>query len=546
MNDSSPEQLSITKGNLEAPIVPQILKKLPNEIFVFIVEYLPDEDVLNLPFDFIDRGLPPETASRRFENLFVCIENKSLTTLDRISRYSTFSQCVKELTMHMATPCKPDEEQFITEQWHAHRRRLGWPKMRRPHGFNLQNLHHWEWIPLSREYVPILGPLTETDTKRCPIGECRGWPSSEAYFNALEKTFKDHQAWREGGTDLKVLTTAFQRLSKLKIITIDNVDRTEEELTKLGAAPFATGKKSGGGRYNGDYGAYFLTQLTKTLSISSSKPNTLRLIDDHGKSASRFRENLNQLPTSLAARCRPRPRFSCWGWPTPAYENDFHDSEKPQTDCKRQRYSKYIPSKHYFATFEGLVKSAISVEELAISPCVAQCSGYDFYQFGSTKHACLPLSNYLIPGLHTQLRILTLTDFHTSEQNLVDSLQACARTLIELTLGLIAISRGTWRGAFTHLNGAFKLRRLELGALSMWGAPALAETGINSDCDVLWAKHHGAMIFDILCGNKNENDSSWEWLCRTDGTDRFRFLPTPRGPPCREVPSVVGQAKKMN
>ena len=118
----------------------------------------------------------------------------------------------------------------------------------------------------------------------------------------------------------------------------------------------------------------------------------------------------------------------------------------------------------------------------------------------------IPLNSLLEPGGHPHLRRLELANLVTQQWHMVGSLQACAPTLTDLTLGTIYLNQGTWAWTFDKLEGLFKLERLEVGELNMSGADCEDETGQDS--------------FRNVVGS--DSDQILGWLCGTVETNPFR------------------------
>ena len=555
MEDHDQEQPSVTRSHSPTARESRILDRLPNEMFAHILEYLSNDDLYNLPSIFLDKGLLWTEGIRRFGTLFVCIERPSLVRLSRISHHRNFSKYVKELIFHMAVPCKPDLEIFIEEQWEIHWRELQWYESVIPRELNLQNFHHWRWVFHDGSSQFALRPQEKSEGHRCQMGSCRDWPSVEAHFLAMKATFEDYLKLKADGTDVAMLIDSFANLTNAETLTIDNVIRDGEELRALRAAPFATAERSETRtrNYRGDHGTYLFTPLIKALAASPRKPNVLRVIDgreyiDSDECRCQRAISFGDLHRTLPASTYP----AAFGQ---MKKLDFRDLRLTAIDWTPPLSSIYDgrevgPSDSWIGPLESIIKSAVSLEELAIGTGQGSIGVESDTDYGLREDHKLhiPLSRLLgngdvfDGGEFKSLRILTLSDFFTSEQHLVDSLWACAPTLANLVLGKIELTSGTWRQAFKLLQGGFSLKYVELGALSMRGEQCNEETGYGGQCNVIWTKDAGDMVLKLLCGDRDEDDISWKWLCGVDAVHALRFRPNQDMRVRRNVPNMVGRA----
>lgn len=434
---------------------------LPSEILAETIAYLSDEDLLNLPYRVLRHGLTKKEGLRRFGQHCVWMEKKSLYKLARISNHPIISQYVEGLIFFLDKPCEPEK-------------------------FHIDG---------------------HDDTSRR-----RGWSSLEAKHLAMKKTFDDQQKLIEDGTDIRILVMAFTNLPNAKTVTIDNIDRIGWERGELGAAPFVRQQiHHGECEFRGDHGTYLLTLLIKALAASPLKPHTLQVISEAGPATTR--PDLRFFYNGG----RPRTAISLadlfYTVPSSAYPKAFGEMKKLDLGDLRltQLEANYL---HYDETgqelerlpgsfskpLERIVQSAVSVSELTI--------GYA-KGISAVSRECMldiPLNRLLGSGSHPHLRRLELSDLVTQQWHMVSSLQACAPTLKDLTLGTIHLNQGTWARTFDKLKGLFKLERLALGRLSMSGPDCEQETGQDYIRDV---------------AGSDDNDNTLGWLCGTIETNPF-------------------------
>lgn len=461
--DTDPLEQSSSTGN--KPPSPRrqglTLEMLPNEILAETIKYLSDEDLLNLPCRVLRNGLLKAEGLRRFGQHRVWMEKKSLYWLRKISNHPIISQYVEELIFYLDKPCEP--EKFYIKGYE--------------------------------------------DTSRR-----RAWPSLEAKYLAMKETFDDQQKLTEDGNDIRILVMAFTNLPNAKTVAIDNIDRLGREREELGAAPFARQQiHRGESELRGDHGTYLLTLLIKALAASPLKPDTLKVISEaipaNTRPDLRFFYNGD----------RPRTAISLadllYTVPSSAYPKAFGEMKKLDLrDLRRtQLEDQYLYCNEdgqelerspwsYSEPLERIVKSAVSVSDLTIGHAKGLSN------MTSKNMLDIGLHHLLGSGGHPHLQRLELSDLVTQQWHMVGSLQACAPTLTDLTLGRIHLDQGTWARTFDNLKGLFKLERLDLGRLSMSGRDCNDETGQYD-------------IHDVVGSDENEN--TLRWLCGTIETNPF-------------------------
>ncbi len=466
--DNDPlEQSSGKASHSPAPENPRrTLGMLPTEILAQTFYYLCNDDLFNLPLRLIKSGLMESEGVRRFGQVRIWMEKKGLHKLARISNNPVISQYVTELIFYLDTPCEPKD--FST---------------------------------FARDSV--------TDA----ISRRRHWPSLEAKYLAMKKTFDDQQKLKKDGTDLRILVEAFAKLPKAKTITIDNIDRFGLERERLGAEPFARHqprRDEHGSRE--DHGTYLITLLIKALAPSSSKPNTLQVIGNTTPYRDQkffYGADRTRMPISLADLL--------YTLPSSAYSEAFGEMKKLDLrDLSRTRLedNKFYydengqrltrPPGSWVEPLARIVNSAVSVTDLTIG----HGSGMSRKR-SECRMLDIPLRRLLGPDGHTHLRRLELSNFITQQWHLVGSLQACSTTLTDLILGTIHLNQGTWARTFADLKGLFKLEHLEFGKLSMSGPDCTDETEAQNISEVFRSGDHG--------------NASLKWLCGTSETNPFHF-----------------------
>jgi hypothetical protein len=463
MNNGPLEQSSSTGDDPPAPGRPGLLlEMLPNEVLAETIEYLSNDDLLNLPYQVLKNGLLKAEGLRRFGQHRVWMDKKNLYRLARISNHPIIRQYVEELVFYLDKPCEPDK-------------------------FHIRGHDH--------------------------VTRRRGWPSLEAKYLAMKKTSDDQQKLTEDGTDIRILVMAFTSLPNAKTVTIDNIDRLGREREELGAALFARQQiYRGEFALRGDHGTYLLTLLIKALAASPVKPDTLQVISEATPAITR--PDLRFFYNGG----RPRTAISLadllYTVPSSAYPAAFGEMKKldlrdlrrtqlednySYCDGNRQKLERLPGSST--KSLERIVKSAVSISDLTIGHAKGISA------ISSECMLDIQLNSLLGSGGHPHLRILELSDLVTQQWHMVGSLQACAPALTDLTLGTIHLNQGTWARTFDNLKGLFKLERLELGKLSMSGADCKDETGQDN-------------IHDVV--GSDDSDNTLGWLCDTIETNQFR------------------------
>ncbi len=450
MNNGPLEQSSSTGDDPPAPGRPRLLlEMLPSEVLAETIEYLSNDDLLNLPYRVLKNGLLKAEGLRRFRQHRVWMDKKDLYRLARISNHPIIRQYVEELVFYLDKPREPDK-------------------------FDLRG-------------------------------------HNRSLYLAYKKTSDDLQKLTEDGTDIRILVMAFTSLPNANTVTIDNIDRLLEERYELGAAVSVEDQiYHGEYKLDGDHGTYLLTLLVKALAASPVKPATLQVIS--AATPAITRPDLRFFYNGGGPRTAISLAGSLYTVPSSAYPAAFGEMKKLDLrDLRRTqlednhsyfgsngRELERVPGP-FTEPLERIVKSAVSISDLTIGH--------------TTKGICairsefmldIQLSSLLEPGGHPHLRRLELADLVTQQWHMVGSLQACAPALTDLTLGTIHLNQGTWARTFDNLKGLFKLERLELGKLDMSGADCKDETGQDKFHDVV-GSDDSDNILGWLCGTIENN-----------------------------------------
>ena len=418
------------------------MESLPFDLLTKVLENLSDDDILNMPTEWTSSGLTESQAQALLRNMYVSLDERSLTRLERIISHPDLARHIHRLTIHDERVKDISTYNYLQSHWSTHHQRFGF--------------FHGEY-PSFATYIQMAQQQISGDS------------SVAAKFGKFRALLKEQQMVGERKDDVRILSKAFDLLPNLEVVSVDNSNQHVVKKT-LGDAWCDDLKENS----IANCGSHLMEVLIRAMSKSVRKVPSFEIMHNGGRRV--YRTNFTtmnfpglvtkQPPNTIASAAQGLRSLTLRSIFCGIDQVDYHDAAYRMIDG----YSRL----HKFHQGEGgdstkgiaeMLSSASLLEDLELT-CLDLCKE----QYKSN----LPyLSLELLRGSNDlqHLRKLSLGHFKSREDQFVPFLLKVAGTLTTIQLDGIVLDHGSWASAFTELRGKFsRLESTKVGLSSLYDA----------------------------------------------------------------------------
>lgn len=178
------------------------MERLPPETLVQMFDFLPPNDILNLPFHVTMAGLTRDDARRRFSSIRIWIHKGSLNRLVRTSLHPLISSCVEEIVIGMQRPGYLAQTDSSDEEWFQAQSQPR--KILQPLPELSNHEHRTDWA-LERFVTSKFRNQAKKSSQ-----QLRHLTPTEKY-TLSNNAYQEPLRFQESGLDLAMLTAAFCR-----------------------------------------------------------------------------------------------------------------------------------------------------------------------------------------------------------------------------------------------------------------------------------------------------------------------------------------------
>ena len=425
-----------------------IIENLPSELLTKVFENLPDDDIFNMPTDWISSGLTESQAQALLGTMYVSLEQSSLTRLERIICHPDLATHVHRLVLHDERVKDITAYNYLHSHWSTHHQRWGFFMPKYPSFAN--------YIQMARKQVS-------------------GHSSVAAQFGKYRMLLKEQQMVGERQDDVRILSKAFDLLPNLEVVSVDNSNKR-------------TVKRALGDAWCDDLrenriancGSHLTEVLFRAMSNSVRKVPSFEIMHNGGRR--HYQSNLSTMnfaglvtklpPNTIALAAQGLRSLGLRSIHYGLDEVDYHDAARETSDGYSWLH-KFHKGEGYDSTkgIAEMLSSASLLQDLTLI-CLDLCKKR--YQKSHLPYLSLDSMRGLNDLQH--LKKLNLGHFKTRRDQLVRFLLKVAGTLTTIRLCGIVLDHGSWVSAFSELRGKFS--RLESIKVGISG---LLDAGLGED-----------------------------------------------------------------
>ena len=372
-------------------------------------------------------------AQRLLQKIDVWLERSSLERLRKIGRYPSLAKHVKELRFHSERLDDISPEAHHKSYWLTNHGNI-------PCGI-LNDLHDLNDLSFSMDRELTL----KQPPKDCSAEEC---------FAKYSRQLEDQKRMEKQGEDFLVLKTTFPRLLNLSHISIDNMNRLRVLDDFDNAYDHGTIRKP-----VENSGSHLMELILRVTSIFTTNLTSFEVLHDarhwgYGCGANNmnfpalFRKLHPHRISSAVRNLRSLKLKNVY------YENDeivHHDSVREEScfyrwTCKASEGAEHGTTK----AIAEMLNSAPSLEELTLT----FYRGYRGYN-EPLLTPYIPLQSMRGSNELQQLKRLSLAQFKTRQDQLVQFFFGVASTVTHIDIDGIVLESGSWKSFFLKLQGKF-------------------------------------------------------------------------------------------
>ena len=425
-----------------------IIENLPSELLTKVFENLPDDDIFNMPPDWISSGLTEGQAQALLGTMYVNLEKNSLARLERIIGHPKLATHVHRLTLRDERIKDITAYKYLHSHWSTHHE---------PWGFYRPK------YPSFARYIKMAQEQTS------------GYSSVAANFGKYRMLLKEQQMVEERQDDVRILSKAFDLLPNLEVVSVDN--STQRRLKKTLGDAWCDGLKE---TCIANYGSHLMEVLFRAMSKSVRKVPSFEIMNSYGRQY--YRSNCLSMNFSGLVTKLPHNTIAsaAQGLRSLSLRSIYHRFDEVKHHDAAYRWidgysGLYKPHKHkgYNCTkwIAEMLSSASLLEDLTLS-CLEICQ--ERYLKSQLPYLALNSMRGLNDLQHLQK--LSLGNFKTRQDQFVQFLLTVAGTVTTIQLDGIALDHGSWVSTFSELRGKFsRLQSIEVGTSTLY------DTGLGED-----------------------------------------------------------------
>ena len=420
-----------------------IIDSLPTELLPNVFENLSNDDIFNMPPDWISSGFTESQAQALLGTMYVSLEKSSLTRLERIICHPDLARYVHRLTLHDERVKEITAYNYLHSHWSTHYQ--GW-------GFYLPKYPSFaSYIQMAQEQIS-------------------GQSSVAAKYGKYRMLLKEQQLVEERQDDIRILSKAFDVLPNLEVVSVDN-SRQHRVKKTLGDAWCDDLKE----HCIANCGSHLMEVLFRAMSNSVRKVPSFEIMHSYGRRD--HRSNITTMnfpglvaklpPNTIASAAQGLRSLGLRSIYYGLHEVDYHDAAREMSDGYSWLHT-FHKGEAYDSTkgIAEMLSSASMLEDLTLT-CLDLCKGR--YQKSHLPYLSLNSMRGVNDLQHLQK--LSLGHFKTRQDQFVRFLLQVAGALTTIKLNGIVLDHGSWVSTFSELRGKFsRLESIKVGTSRLYDA----------------------------------------------------------------------------
>ncbi|KAM0797540.1 hypothetical protein BDR22DRAFT_975233 [Usnea florida] len=409
-----------------------IIESLPTELLTNVFENLSNDDILNMPPNWISSGLTESQAQALLRTMYISLEKSCLTRLEGIVCHPKLARHIHKFILHDERVKDITAWKYLHSLWSTQNGAMG----------SFAN-----YIKVAREQIS-------------------GDSSVTVKFGKYRMLLKEQQMVEERQDDVRILSKAFDLLPNLKAVSMDNSNGHRVK-KPLGDAWCNNLRQTCIAKCD----SYLLEVLFRAMSNSVRKVPSFRIMHNCGRRP--YRSNFINFPglvtklppNTIASAAQGLRSLSLRSIYYGLDQVDYHNAAREMGDS----YSglRTLHKGEGYDSTKGLAEmlsSASLLEDLTLT-CLDICK----LRHNMSHLPYLSLNLNSMRGLNDlqHLQKLELGHFKTRQDQFVRFLLTVAGTLTTIQLNDIVLDHGSWLSAFSELRA--KCSRLESIKVSVSG-----------------------------------------------------------------------------